>query len=56
MRERIEVGTEIIETHDYVHTLKDEVLAWKIKKTVEENDTVGQATYAVIARWPKLIE
>lgn len=55
IRERIDIGGEIIETHNHVHTLKDELLAYQIKKTVEESDTVGQATYAVLARWPHLV-
>jgi hypothetical protein len=48
------VAGEIIETHEYVHTLKDEVLAWKIKKSVEQCNTVGEAIQTVIAKWSYL--
>jgi hypothetical protein len=48
-----DVGAEIASTHDHVHTLKDEVLAWKIKKAVEEGGTVGGAIQNVIAKWPE---
>lgn len=44
---------EIINTHDHVHTLKDEVLAWKIKKAIEQSITVGDAIQTVIAKWPE---
>ena len=48
-----EVANEIMRTHDHVHTLKDEVLAWKIKKAVEQGGTVGGAIRMVIAQWPE---
>lgn len=35
--------------------LKDEVLAWKIKKAVEQSITVGDAIQNVIAKWPESI-
>ncbi len=47
------VAGEIISTHDHVHTVKDEVLAWKIKKAVEQSVTVGDAIQMVIAKWPE---
>lgn len=37
------VAGEIIRTHDHVHTLKDELLAWKIKKAAGQGTTVGDA-------------
>jgi hypothetical protein len=30
-----DIGAEIISTHDHVHTLKDQALAWKIKKAIQ---------------------
>jgi hypothetical protein len=50
-----DVAGEIMSTHDHVHTLKDEVLAWKIKKAVEQSITVGDAIQTVIAKWPESI-
>ena len=47
-----DAGAEIIATHDHVHTLKDEYLAWKIKKAVEKSITVGDANEDAIAKWP----
>ena len=50
-----DVAGEIISTHEHVHTLKDELLAWKIKKAVEQSATVGEAIQVVIAKWPESI-
>jgi hypothetical protein len=50
-----DVGGEIISTHDHVHTIKDEVLAWKIKKAVEESGTVGEAIQRVIVKWQESV-
>jgi hypothetical protein len=50
-----DVGGEIISTHDHVHTLKDQVLAWKIKKAIEPSVTVGDAIQNAIAKWPESI-
>ncbi len=50
-----EVGGEIISTHEHVHPLKDEFLAWKIKKAVEHSITVGDAIQNVIVSWPESI-
>ena len=47
-----DAGEEIMSTHDHVHTLKDEVLAWKIKRAVEKSITVGDANQDAIAKWP----
>src|SRR6185437_5021452 len=47
------VAGEIIRTHDHVHTLKDELLAWKIKKAAGQGTTVGDAMQIVIAKWPE---
>jgi hypothetical protein len=55
MTSAADVGGEIASTHDHVHTLKDEVLAWKVKKAVEEGVTVGGAIENVIAKWPEII-
>ena len=53
MTAQTEVGGEIISTHEHVHTLKDEVLAWRIKKALDrEGMTVGGAIQAAIAVWP----
>lgn len=53
MTTQSEVGGEIISTHEHVHTLKDEVLAWKIKKVLDrEGMTVGGAIQTAIAVWP----
>ena len=49
------VAGEIIGTRDHVHTLKDELLAWKIKKAAEQGTTVGGALQMVIAKWPESI-
>lgn len=46
-----DVAREIIETHEHVHTLKDEVLATRIKKAAENGVTVGGALHSVIAYW-----
>ena len=48
-----DVGGEIANTHDHVHTLKDQVLAWKIKKAIGQSATVGDAIQNVIAKWPE---
>ncbi len=53
MTAQTDVGGEIISTHDHVHTLKDEVLAWKIKTALDrEGMTVGGAIQTAIAVWP----
>ena len=51
----VDVAGEIISTHEHVHTLKDEALAWKITKAVEQGSTVGDAIQNVIAIWPASI-
>lgn len=48
-----EVANKIMRTHDHVHTLKDEVLARKIQKAVEQAGTVGGAIRMVISQWPE---
>ena len=48
-----EVAREIMETRDHVHTLKDEVLARKVKKSVEDSITVGDAMRDSIQKWPE---
>jgi hypothetical protein len=55
MTAEADVAGEIISTHEHVHTLKDEALAWKIKKSVEQGSTVGDAIQIVIAKWPESI-
>jgi hypothetical protein len=50
-----DVGGEIMSTHDHVHTLKDQVLAWRIKKAIEQSVTVGDAIQNAIAKWPESI-
>jgi len=55
MTAAVEVGGEIISTHDHVHTLKDQVLAWKVKKGIEQSVTVGAAIHNAIAQWPESI-
>ncbi len=52
MRAEADVAGEIIDTHEHVHTVKDQVLAWKIKKAVGDSTTVGAAMHSVIAAWP----
>ena len=47
-----EVAGQIISTHEHVHTVKDEVLAWKIKKAVQESITLRGAMQSAIAVWP----
>ncbi len=49
------VAGKIISTHDHVHTLKDEVLAMKNKKALEQSITVRDAIQIVIASWPESI-
>ncbi|SNS33873.1 hypothetical protein SAMN05421770_101564 [Granulicella rosea] len=49
------VAGEIIETHEHVHTLKDEILAWKIKKTLEHCETIGEAIPAAVSKWQESI-
>jgi hypothetical protein len=36
-------------------TIKDQVLAWKIKKAIEPSVTVGDAIQNAIAKWPESI-
>jgi hypothetical protein len=50
-----DIGGEIISTHDHVHTLRDQVLAWKIKKAIEQSVTVGDAIQNALAKWPESI-
>jgi len=50
-----DVSRKIIETYEHVHTLKDEVLAWKIKRAVEQSVTVREAVQNVITQWPESI-
>jgi hypothetical protein len=47
-----EVAREIMETNEHVHTVKDEVLARRVKDAAEQGVTVGGAIQNVIARWP----
>lgn len=51
MTDEADVAREIIDTHEHVHTLKDEVLAMRVKKAVESGITVGGAVNSVIAYW-----
>lgn len=51
MTDEADVAGEIIDTHYHVHTLKDEMLAMRIKKAVEDGGTVGGAMGSVIALW-----
>lgn len=51
MTESATVGREIMETPDYVHTLKEEVLALKVKKAIENSLTVGDAIGNTISFW-----
>lgn len=48
---RVDVAGEILDTHHHVHTLKDEMLALRIKNAVKNSYTVGQGIGAVIAVW-----
>jgi hypothetical protein len=48
-----DVAREIMETPEHVHTIKDDVLARKIKKAAEQGVTVGGAIQNVIASWPE---
>ena len=50
-----EVAREIMETRNHVHTLKDEVLAWKVKRSVEDSITVGDAMRDSIKMWPEIV-
>jgi hypothetical protein len=52
MKDEADVAREIMETRDHVHTLKDQVLASKIKEAAEDGATVGGAIQSVIAKWP----
>jgi|SRR6185437_8087019 len=56
MSTQADVAREIIETHEHVHTLKDEVLAWKLKKALEQGITVGDAIQIALAKWPDLVQ
>ena len=51
MTAEADVAGEIIDTHEHVHTLKDEMLARRIKKAVENGVTVGGAIGSVIRAW-----
>lgn len=51
MTEMTTVSQEIMETQNYVHTLKDEVLALKVKKAVQNSVTVGNAIGNTISFW-----
>lgn len=55
MTDETKVATEIMETREHVHTLKDEMLARKIKEATEQGVTVGGAIQNVIAKWPESI-
>jgi hypothetical protein len=51
MTNEADVAGEIIETHNHVHTLKDEMLAMRIKKAVQNGGTVGGAMRSSIELW-----
>lgn len=51
MTDEADVAGEIIDTHEHVHTLKDEMLAMRIKKAVRNDVTVGGAMGSVISLW-----
>ncbi len=55
MTEETRVAGEIFETHEHVHTLRDELLARKVKSAVEDGETVGGAVRTAIERWPDSI-
>ncbi len=55
MTDETRVAGEIFETHEHVHTLRDELLARKVKATVEDGETVGGAVRTAIQRWPDSI-
>lgn len=54
MTTRAEVGGEILDTHEYVHTLKDQILAWKVKDAAKQGITLGGAIQNVVAKWPEM--
>jgi hypothetical protein len=56
MSSETDVAREIIETHEHVHTLKDEVLAWKLKTAIEQGITVGDAIQIALAKWPEVVQ
>ena len=51
MTDETTVATEIIDTHNHVHTIKDEVLARGIKQAAANGVTVGGSIQSVIAYW-----
>ena len=51
MTDEANIAREIIDTHEHVHTLKDEMLARKIKQAVSEGVTVGGAMQRAISVW-----
>jgi hypothetical protein len=55
MTTQADVSREIMETQEHVHTLKDQVLAWKIKRTVQQSSTVGEAIGQSIAVWQQTL-
>lgn len=51
MTKETEIAREIMETDEHVHTLKDQLLASRIKKAAGDGVTVGGAIQSVIAQW-----
>jgi hypothetical protein len=55
MRDEADVAGEIMETRLYVHTLRDELLARRIRQAAEDGVTVGGAIGNVVHAWPDSI-
>lgn len=51
MTDEADIAREIIDTHEHVHTLKDEMFARKIKQAVSEGVTVGGAIQRALGVW-----
>lgn len=51
LTEEANVAAEIATTHEHVHTLKDEILAMRVKKAAENGVTVGGAMRSLIVYW-----
>jgi hypothetical protein len=51
MTNEADVAGEIFDTHKHVHTLKDEMLAMRVKKATGNGVTLGGAAHSVIALW-----
>ena len=56
MRDEADVAGEIFQTHEYVHTIKDEMLARRIKQAVSDGITVGGAIRNVLSVWSRSVD